>query len=55
MSKFSDLMDALEKIPTNVHAAFLILVGAALVALKHAQEGQSLLMAGAAIFSHKPN
>jgi hypothetical protein len=37
----------------NVHAAFIILIGAVLVALKHEQAGLGLMMSGAAIFTHK--
>jgi hypothetical protein len=53
ITKFEYICTSLEKIPANIHAAFMILVGAVLIAFKHEQAGQGLMMSGAAIFSHK--
>lgn len=51
--KFIAICEALDKIPTNIHAAFLIVVGGVLVLCKHEEAGKGLMMSGAAIFSHK--
>ena len=51
--KVEAFLSSLEKVPDNIHAAFLISVGAVLVVFRHEQAGQGMLMAGAAIFSHK--
>jgi hypothetical protein len=50
---FIDICEALDKIPSNIHAGFLILVGGILVLCKHEESGRNLMMAGAAIFQHK--
>lgn len=52
-TRWIELMEALDKVPTNVHAAFIIAIGAALVALKHEEAGRGLMMAGATVFTHK--
>lgn len=51
--KIEDFLTGLEKVPDNIHAAFLISVGAVLVLCKHEETGRALMMSGAAIFSHK--
>jgi hypothetical protein len=53
IAKFEATCAILDKIPQNIHAAFLILVGGILVLCKHEQAGQGLMMSGAAIFTHK--
>ena len=51
--KVEAFLSALERVPDNIHAAFLIAVGAVLVICKHEEAGRALMMSGAAIFSHK--
>jgi hypothetical protein len=51
--KFEAICSSLEKIPTNVHAITMIVIGGVLVLCKHEEAGKGLMMSGAAIFSHK--
>lgn len=53
IEKWTVLCGALDKIPGNIHAVFLIAVGALLVVAKHEQAGSGLMMTGATIFTHK--
>lgn len=55
MQKFQEFCDVAAKIPADVHAVLLVIIGSVLVCLHHSEQGMAIITAGTAIFRGKQN
>lgn len=52
LSKIERLTAVIKDIPTNIYAVLAIVIGAALIALKHEEAGRNIATGGFALLQH---